>query len=93
MIPSIETIIEDLIAGNITKAQAITWLYQHAEGSANEVRDMFAGQVCAAMVSTIKTDDDYHRAKQCATNMGFKGLSDWFAFDSYKQADAMLEAR
>jgi len=43
MIPSIETIAEDLAAGRINIAQAIVWLHQHAEGSANELRDHFAG--------------------------------------------------
>lgn len=93
MIPSIETIIEDLMAGSIKKHQAITWLLQHSENANQDLRDFFASGVCAAMVSTIRTDDDYYRAKTCATNMGFNGLSDWFAFDSYKQADAMLKAR
>ena len=43
MIPSIETIAEDLAAGRINIAQAIAWLHQHAEGSENELRDHFAG--------------------------------------------------
>jgi len=30
VIPSIEDIIEGLLAGTYTKAQAIAWLYQHA---------------------------------------------------------------
>ncbi len=42
MIPSIETIVEDLLEGKITRQQAIGWLYQHAEGAANDLRDHFA---------------------------------------------------
>lgn len=57
------------------------------------LRDYFAAKVCAAMVSTIRTDNDYHRAVQLARLMGFDGLSEWFAADAYKQADAMLRAR
>lgn len=58
-----------------------------------EIRDEMAALCCAAMVSTIKTDVDYARAYQLARNMGFSGISEWFAQDSYKQADALLKAR
>ena len=57
------------------------------------LRDYFAAKVCAAMVSTIRSDDDYNRAAALAHRMGFDGLSEWFAADAYKQADAMLRAR
>ena len=42
MIPSIETIIEDLLAGTITKPQAISWLHQHAQDACEGLRDGFA---------------------------------------------------
>lgn len=93
MIPTIEQIIEDLLAGTISKSTAVTWLHMHAEGAENDLRDHFAGLICASMVSTIKTDEDYYRAKACANNMGFSGLSDWFASDSYKQADALIKEK
>jgi hypothetical protein len=93
MIPTIEQIIEDLTAGVITKGQALAWILQYLESAKEGLRDGFAASICAAMVSTIRTDDDYYRAKQCAVNMGFNGLSDWFAADSYKQADALMKAR
>ncbi len=48
MIPSIETIAEDLAAGRITTAQAIAWLYQHAEGATDDLRDHFAAQAIIA---------------------------------------------
>jgi hypothetical protein len=57
------------------------------------LRDYFAAKVCAAMVSTIASDYDYHRAIQIASASGFDGLSEWFAHDAYKQADAMLLER
>jgi hypothetical protein len=41
MIPSIETIIEDLIAGQCTAAQAMAWIAQHMENA--DLRDHFAG--------------------------------------------------
>jgi hypothetical protein len=58
-----------------------------------DLRDYFAAKVCAAMVSTIRTDEDYRRAIDVAGRQGFGGLAEWFAADSYKQADAMLAAR
>lgn len=48
MIPTIETIIEDLFAGKIMKHQAINWLNQHAEDAGYEMRDSFA---CAALAN------------------------------------------
>ena len=48
MIPSIETIAEDLAAGRITTAQAIAWLYQHAEGATDDLRDHDAAQALIA---------------------------------------------
>lgn len=44
MIPSIEQIIEDLMAGSITKSQAITWLLQHAQDAHQDLRDYFAAK-------------------------------------------------
>lgn len=61
MIPNIETIVEDLSSGNITKAQAVTWLHAHAEGAANKLRDYFAGQALIGWREserTIKSDAD-----------------------------------
>lgn len=46
MIPTIETIVEDLLAGKITTATAVNWLNQHAEDAGYEMRDSFA---CAAL--------------------------------------------
>lgn len=57
------------------------------------LRDHFAGEVVAAMVSTIRNDADYNRACEIAEAHGMEKVSDWFAHDSYKQADAMLRVR
>jgi hypothetical protein len=51
MIPTIETIAEDLASDSISISQAITWLHQHAEGSANELRDHFAGLAMQGIVT------------------------------------------
>ena len=79
MIPSIETIAEDLAAGRINIAQAIAWLHQHAEGSANELRDHFAGLAMQlAFSSPIESSQDG---------------KEYIAMHAYKMADAMLDAR
>lgn len=78
MIPSIETIVEDLAAGTITKAQAITWLYMHAEGAANDLRDMFAGQALAGWRANPNGKYTTHADA---------------AEEAYRYADAMLTER
>lgn len=55
MIPNIEDIIEDLLAGTITKQLAIGWLHAHADGSANDLRDHFAAQAIIGWRDTAGT--------------------------------------
>ena len=43
MIPTIETILEDLAAGRISTRQATAWLHQHVDGAESDLRDHFAG--------------------------------------------------
>lgn len=57
------------------------------------LRDYFAAKIAAAMVSTIHDEDDYTRAVELAKLNGFDTVSQWFARESYKQADAMLKER
>ena len=78
MIPTIETIVEDLAAGAITKQQAIAWLNLHAEGAANDLRDHFASLAMNAMVSQPAW-------KSCPSEK----IAAW----AYEQADAMMLAR
>ena len=79
MIPDIETILEDLAAGRISTAQATAWLYQHAEGSASDLRDHFAGLAMqGAFSSPIESSTDG---------------KEYIAMHAYKMADAMLVAR
>lgn len=81
MIPSIETICEDLAAGLITVQQAIGWMNAHASGAANELRDHFAG---LAMQGILAGDHPIsHDPDPLPT----------IARVAYEQADAMLEAR
>lgn len=77
MIPTIETIVEDLIAGTITKQQAIAWLYLHAEGMANDLRDHFAAQVIPVLMQTSNNSTSMDNDADLA----------------YKMADAMMVAR
>ncbi len=88
MIPTIEQIIEDLVAGTISKSQAITWLYEHAEGSANNLRDHFAGQ---AMQGLITCECGLHDSAFSMKD-GFTIIEN-YAFCAYDYADAMIKAR
>lgn len=83
MIPTIETIVEDLIAAAITPQQAIAWLHRHAESAGRDLRDDFAAAALSACV------------RQCAHDTVPDGMTreDWFALAAYRCADAMLKAR
>ena len=64
MIPSIETIVEDLLIGKITKQQAIGWLHQHAESAGYDLRDEFAANAMQGRVWE-GLDDDELIAQRC----------------------------
>lgn len=81
MIPSIETIVEDLAVGKITKSQAVTWLYAHSEGASNELRDYFAGEALNGMLASDSSVDRTAVKKRV------------WACAAYDFSDAMLEAR
>ena len=51
MIPTIETIVEDLADGTITKQQAIAWLHAHAEDAVSDLRDHFAALAMQGMLA------------------------------------------
>lgn len=85
MIPTIETICEDLKAGKITVGQAVSWLHQHAEGSANESRDMFAAMAMQGLLANSYNDGE-HKPLSLATALDVSEMA-------YRQADAMLKAR
>ena len=55
LIPTIETIVEDLAAGTISKQQAIVWLHIHAEDAGMDLRDSFA--MAALAHSSTNCDD------------------------------------
>lgn len=79
MIPTIETICEDLAAGKISVQQAIAWLHQHASGAANELRDYFAAKAMQANLTRLDPEQGYVMASECKY--------------AYEWADAMLKAR
>jgi hypothetical protein len=51
LIPTIETIVEDLASGLITKQQAIAWLHAHAEDAGSDLRDHFATHAMQGMLA------------------------------------------
>lgn len=83
MIPTIETICEDLKAGNITVQQAIAWLHQHAEGAANDLRDHFASQALAGLYAAHEANGAWSAP----------GCEEKAAEHAYRVADAMLKVR
>jgi hypothetical protein len=66
---------------------------QHYHHLGMSLRDHFAGQCCAAMVSTIRNDADYTRLREIAAGHDLDSVSQFFAREAYKQADAMLAER
>jgi hypothetical protein len=80
MIPTIEKIVEDLIAGNITQHQAVEWLHEHAKKEDENLRDMFAGFACQGLCA-----DRHHSDTQ--------GSPENIAEISYYVADEMMKAR
>lgn len=79
MIPDIETILEDLVAGRISTEQATAWLYRHTEGVESDLRDHFAG---LAMQGDFSSHSESSQASK-----------EYIAMHAYKMADAMLRAR
>jgi hypothetical protein len=57
MMPTIETIIEDLLEGKISKPMAITWLLQHAEGAHRDLRDYFAAKAMQGLISHMNVNE------------------------------------
>ena len=88
MIPTIETICEDLAAGRITVQQAIAWLYQHVE--ANTDRDMFAG---LALQGLCANSGGPFQASPASGWALVNCTIDAVAQEAYSLADAMLKAR
>ncbi len=91
MIPTIETIVCDLVEGKITKCQAIDWLHKHAEDAYRTLRDDFASAALNGWLSGPcqgEVLDDYHD-DMCA----FVEHQQKVAETCYTYADAMLAER
>lgn len=54
------------------------------------LRAYMAAKFCAAMVSTINSDDGYYRIGRLAQDNGVITVSEWIAKESCKQADALI---
>lgn len=81
MIPTIEDILADLLAGHITKEQAIDWLYAHCDSVG--MRDTFAA---AALPAIMKASDIQEQ-------LAWGPWAASVARTSYEVADAMLKER
>jgi hypothetical protein len=81
MIPTIETIIADLLAGTLDRGQAVNWLNMHAEGSANDLRDHFAGLAMQGLLASPRPP--------VPGSITGEVISD----HAYKVADSMLAER
>lgn len=68
-------------------------LQDHEEFNGMSLRDYFAAKCCAAMVSTIQNDGDYTRLRNIALCHDLGSVSEFFAQEAYKQADALLKER
>ena len=91
MIPSIETICEDLAAGKITVQNAISWLYMHAEGATGELRDSFAMAALQGMLNADYATPDLRKSgEERFVNQEWVSLC---GEQAYRFADAMLKAR
>ena len=80
MISSLETIVEDLVAGKITMFEAVTRLNAHDEDDTTELRDRFAAAALRSIASRFMTEEG-----------GM--LSYEAAMAAFEFADAMLEVR
>lgn len=86
MIPTIETIVELLVSGQCTKAEAVGWLHQHAQDACYGLRDEFAGLAMQTMCGTL---DDGDLVNMSTGLLGGARISN----AAYVMADAMLAAR
>jgi hypothetical protein len=103
VIPTIETIVEDLAAGKITKQQAIQWLQQHAEDAGRDMRDEFAANALQGLLATDRQEsvtDQSWREIGMEPPSHLEGVewneSHWrqlCAVRAYGHADAMLAER
>lgn len=80
MIPSIETIVEDLVSGAVSPEQAIAWLHLHAEGMANDLRNHFAALALQGMLAN----------PSAYTPPLLTSMPTMLSHEAYLMADAML---
>ena len=59
------------------------------KGDRDKLRAELAGKVAAAIVSTIRNEEDYCRYSNLGCELGLS-VSEWIAKDSVKQADALM---
>ena len=92
MIPTIESIVEGICDGTITKSQAVSWIYQHAEDAHRELRDEFA---MSAMQGIVANDSIMETTARSVKGMGNQTYetNSHVARWSYALADALIAER
>lgn len=94
MIPSIEAIVDGVKDGSISPSQAVSWLHQHAEGAANDLRDHYAAM---ALQGILSNSEGVHASAEpmlsWLTNKSSATACDWLADRSFEIADAMMKRR
>lgn len=86
MIPTIEQIVHDLLAGKVSQELAIEWLNQHADSDG--LREQFA---MVALQGELASQDA--RADGKGTGVVTIDSLDGFASRVWKIADAMMRSR
>lgn len=92
MIPDINQIIDGLLSGQYSRAQALAWLDQHMKlaSESDDLRDHFAGLAMGGLLG-LRTGE------QLRSLFGDKesdpNPADLLAVHAYAIADAMLKAR
>lgn len=81
--------------GGYAFARATTWqspTNMSPRQNGMTLRAYIATKCCAAMVSTIRNDGDYDRLRNIAMSHDLDTVSEFFAQEAVKQADALIAA-
>lgn len=92
MIPTIETIIDMLLASECTKEGALTWLQEHLDLERGDLREMFAAHAMQGLLATQANQRTVSRVAGASVCFDH-GRTSLMAKASFLVADAMLEAR
>lgn len=88
VIPTIESIVEGLLAGTITASDAVSWLHQHAADAHTSLRDYFAAKAPAPPNWWLRGYSDAWE-KSNSLEIAAQHYAQW----QFSYADAMLLER